>query len=289
MGTMGLKIAILGDVHSAFDERDVDFFNASDYDAILCVGDLPGLRHERAYAVAARMSKVRKPFYLIPGNHDATTLNQLLAEIGGVKPLMTLGGRSQSRRVSRLERAIGDRRVVGYSWHELSKDVGLIAARPHAMGKTLSFATYLSEAFGVRTMDESAALLKRIISDCPHSKLVFLAHNGPTGLGEHPTDIWGCDFKVGGGDWGDPDLREAISFAQGQGREVCCVAAGHMHQQTKQGKQRRWCLKEESIWYINAARVPRIFKRGGVRYHHHVSVTISPSGVEVEEQLLPMN
>ena len=231
-----MKLAVIGDVHSAFDQRDVDYFNRSDYDAVLCVGDLPGLRHSRAYDVAKMMSRVERPFFLIPGNHDATTLNQLLAELGGVGPLMTLGGRSQPERVGRLSDAIGKGRVVGYSWHDLGEDIGLIAARPHAMGKTLSFRTYLSQAFEVTSMKESAELLIRVIQACPHRRLVFLAHNGPTGLGGSPTDIWGCDFKTDGGDWGDPDLEEAIRWARADGRDVLCVLAGHMHQHTKQGK-----------------------------------------------------
>ena len=284
-----MKLAVIGDVHSAFDQRDVDYFNGSAYDAILCVGDLPGLRHSRAYDVAALMAKVTKPFYLIPGNHDATTLNQLLAELGGLTPLMALGGRSQPQRVSRLGQAMGPGSVVGYSWHALGQNMGLIAARPHAMGKTLSFQSYLSKAFGITTMEESAARLIEVIQECPFNRLVFLAHNGPTGLGSDPTDIWGCDFKSDGGDWGDPDLEQAIAWAKSNGREVVCVLAGHMHQHTKQGERRSWRILRDGVWYVNAARVPRIFKRDGQRFHHHVSVISDGESVQVEEQLIPMN
>ena len=184
-----VKLAVIGDVHSAFDQRDLDYFNTSDYTAVLCVGDLPGLRHGRAYDVASLMSHLEKPLFLIPGNHDATTLNQLLAEIGGLTPLMKRGGRSQPGRVERLVTALGEGSVVGYSWHHLTDGLGLIAARPHAMGKTLSFQTYLADAFGVRSIRESTELLIRTIDACPHRRLVFLAHNGPTGLGGKPTDI----------------------------------------------------------------------------------------------------
>jgi len=286
---MSLKIAILGDVHSAFDARDVVYFNASEYAAVLCVGDLPGLRHSRAYDVARTMSNVKKPFFLMPGNHDATTLNQLLAELGGVKPLMRLGGRGQAERVQRLRGALGQGDVVGYSSHSLSDDVGLIAARPHAMGQTLTFATYLEEVFNVATMEESEERLKELVSECPHQRLVFLGHNGPTGLGGEPTDMWGCDFKSGGGDWGDPDLRSAIEYAKSLGKEVLAVVAGHMHQVTKQGVRRQWCCQKEGVWYVNAAHVPRIFKTEGVRFHHHVCLTIGDHGAKVEEQLVEMN
>jgi len=40
--------------------------------------------------------------------------------------------------------------------------------------------------------------------------VVLIAHNGPSSLGEQKHDICGADFLEDGGDWGDPDLEEAL-------------------------------------------------------------------------------
>ena len=99
-----MKLAVLGDIHLRFDAFDVRYFNASGYDALLITGDLPGMRHERAYEVAERLAGLTLPAFMIAGNHDATTLPQLLADIAGVKgrPLMRPGPHQE--RVARLSR-----------------------------------------------------------------------------------------------------------------------------------------------------------------------------------------
>ena len=120
------------------------------------------------------------------------------------------------------------------------------------------------------------------------SSLVFLAHNGPTGLGGSPTDIWGCDFKTDGGDWGDPDLEEAID---GHGLMVAMFyvscgpyASAHKAENVGIGAYIcRWGL------HVNAARVPRIFKEEGRRMHHHVAVTWDGIETRVEEHLVSLN
>ena len=63
-------------------------------------------------------------------------------------------------------------------------------------------------------MQESAERLKELVDECPAERIIFFAHNGPTGLGEDRSDIWGCDFRPAGGDFGDPDLRIAIDHAR---------------------------------------------------------------------------
>jgi hypothetical protein len=68
---------------------------------------------------------------------------------------------------------------------------------------------------------------------------------------------------------------------------VLAVIGGHMHLRTKQGELRPWMTERDQTMYINAARVPRIFSGDDDVYRHHVSVTISPGGIEAEEVLLP--
>ena len=279
-----MKLAVLGDIHLRFDAFDVRYFNASGYDALLITGDLPGMRHERAYEVAERLAGLTLPAFMIAGNHDATTLPQLLADIAGVKggPLMRPGPHQE--RVARLKAALGPVTLGGYSGHMLSEDLGLIIGRPHAQGGGLSFLPYLKETYGVSTMAESAERLIAVVETLPCERLVFLAHNGPSGLGGAPTDIWGCDFKREGGDWGDPDLELAITHAKEQGKRVLSVVAGHMHQRTKTREDRTWLVEKAGTHYVNAAYVPRIIEREGERTHHHVALTLEEGSVRVEAQ-----
>ena len=86
-------------------------------------------------------------------------------------------------------------------------------------------------------------------TDDKGTALVLIAHNGPSGLGGLKHDICGADFLEDGGDWGDPDLEEALRRVRGEEEEEatatavtatstspspssaspCLVAFGHMH------------------------------------------------------------
>jgi uncharacterized protein (TIGR04168 family) len=281
-----IKLAVIGDIHCAWTAFDNGYFNDSDVDAVLLVGDLPNLKSEKAYDVARTIAGLTKKAYLIPGNHDAITVKQLLAELGGFAPLCQLTGRNHRERFERLKMALGPVTLGGYSHHALADDLGLIVARPHAMGGRLTFAPFLSQYFDIKTMDESSQHLMKLVEESPHKRLVFLAHNGPAGLGDQSTDIWGCDFKRAGGDWGDPDLRDAIQHARAIGKDVIAVVAGHMHRITKSGRARIWHIERDGTQYVNAARVPRIYKDDGTRFHHHVLLTVDGSTCRIEDKLI---
>ena len=270
-----MKIAVIGDVHKSWDEVDADYFNAGDHDLIVFVGDLPGRSH-REIEVARRISGLQKEALLIPGNHDAVTWAQFLAELGSRDGLAEVAGGKQKERVLALAEALGPVRLGGYSRHVFGKETPLdvIVARPHAMGgRRLSYRPYLREEFGVDSLEDSARLLRELI-DQSGDWLFFLAHNGPSGLGEKRDSIWGRDFDARAGDFGDPDLEEALGYARSQGKQVVAVAAGHMHHALRGGGRRERVLLREGTVFINAARVPRIFTRDGKIFRHHVEVRI---------------
>ena len=173
-----------------------------------------------------------------------------------------------------------------YSVHRLCDALEVIVGRPHSMGgSTLSFAPQLAEAHGVRSLAESTEKLKRCVDDSTSRDLLFLAHNGPTGLGTRRTDIWGCDFRREEGDFGDEDLRLAIAHAVSRGKRVLAVIAGHMHHRLRGGGQRNWVTRQDGILYVNAARVPRIFEERGHVYHHHIDLRIEDGEAEAIEVL----
>jgi uncharacterized protein (TIGR04168 family) len=181
--------------------------------------------------------------------------------------------------------------MVGYSRHEFSfggLDFAILAARPHSMGgPALGCAPYLRRAFGVASMEESAERLKQLVDECPTERILFLAHNGPTGLGEARSDIWGCDFRPAEGDFGDPDLRIAIDHARARSKQILAVVAGHMHHALVGGGERRCLVEQEGLLHVNAARTPRIFVLGEQRLHHHVVLETDGCHTTAEEVLVP--
>ena len=144
----------------------------------------------------------------------------------------------------------------------------------------------MGDTYGIDTLESSTARLCELV-DTARDEIIFLAHNGPLGLGENPADMCGCDFKPGGGDWGDTDLAAAITYAESLGKAVLAVIAGHMHLRTKEGEERPWRHHRNGTAYINAARVPRVFSDNDDVYRHHVELTIGAGQIEFREILLP--
>lgn len=285
-----MRFGVIGDIHLEFDDVDVEQLDAAGYDAILFVGDLANYSQRGGLEVAARIAQLETPAVLIPGNHDAAHVGQMAAEVFEAEaliPLMTLGQRG---RTEALREALGPVEVGGYSRHRFEKDgrtIDLIAARPHsAGGPRLSFRPHLENQFDIHDLEDSVRRLRALVDESDADDLVFLAHNGPHGLGEKRDDIWGCDFRKSEGDFGDLDLERAIEHAVRRGRKVRAVVAGHMHHELRGGGARRWKVEHDGVLYINAARVPRVFERAGRTLRHHVALTLGEGGASAREVLL---
>lgn len=285
------KVAVVGDVHLLWDQFDVDYFNRSDYRLVLFVGDIAAYRHGAALPIARSIGKLRKPAIVMPGNHDAVHLGQLIAEVLDRPTLSDRIAFGQPRRSRQLDRALGGVTMAGYTRHtvELANDrLSVVAARPHSMGgPRVSFRRYLRAAHDVDSLGTSTDRLKALVDQCGDEPILFLGHNGPTGFGERRDDPWGCDFRASEGDFGDPDLANAVDYAHASGRRVLGVVAGHMHHELKGGGRRRWLEYRNDTFYLNAARVPRVFGNEGRTFHHHVELAIGDDGVRVRERLIP--
>jgi len=286
-----IRIGVIGDLHTHWDDVDVVQFDRSDYDLLLFTGDLGGGTPASSLRVARTISRLRKQALVMPGNNDTGDIRQLAAELahrGGMKQLSAIRqGRHQDDNLSAQPVV----RLCGYSNHILQRDdlaVTLIAGRPHSMGgAALSFAAHMQSVYGIDSIEASAQRLCDLVDQTTTERLVFLSHNGPVGLGDEPHAMWGCDFKPGGGDWGDPDLAVAIDHALARGRQVLAVVGGHMHLRTKCGNERPWRLDREGVVYVNAARVPRIFSSSENTHRHHVALTITRDGAQVAEVIVP--
>jgi len=282
------RIGVIGDVHLFWDQEDVEFFNRSGYDLLLFVGDLAGYTQLRGRRVARSLRGLRVPAMCIPGNHDGLHVLQLGAEIAPrAQRLRKLFCHGQERRCDDLARDLGAVQLVAYSRHRLSPAglcLNVLVGRPHSIGgRRLACLPYLARRYGIDSMEASIARMKSLVDACDDAPLLFLAHNGPSGLGDRADSIWGCDFRSKEEDWGDRDLEEAVRYATSTGRKVLVTVAGHMHRKTKTGRRRPAQVEKDGVLYVNAAEVPRHREREGAKKRHHVLLTVTATGVTAQD------
>jgi uncharacterized protein (TIGR04168 family) len=285
------KIAVLGDLHGRWDDWDVDYFDRSDYELLLFTGDLGSGTGEAGVKIARSIARLAKPALVMPGNNDVEFQPAISAEFLHQRGLIDLLDSTALERRRSVSHSSGRVALCGYSLHPLTLSCGdltVLAGRPHSMGgPTLSFPDDLQRNHGIPSLEESTTRLIELVNSVPTRDLIVLSHNGPFGLGSSPTDIWGCDFKEGGGDWGDPDLRAAIDHAREVGKRVRAVVAGHMHLVTREGESRTERVTTEGTLHLNAARVPRIFAGPEGAIRSHMSLEISEQHLSARELSIP--
>ncbi len=281
-------IGVIGDVHLFWDDHDVRYFNSSGYDLLVFVGDIAGYSQRGGLKTARSIAGLSVPTFVLPGNHDGVHALQLLSEI---MPRARRARRAfcagQEQRCQALDKALGGVDVVGYSRHRLDREgwsLNIVCARPHSIGgRRVACQRYLARRFGVDSMEGSARRLKELIDACDDAPILFVAHNGPFGLGDRANDIWGCDFRGADEDWGDRDLTEAIAHARGQGRNVLGTVAGHMHRRSKKGGLRPSQVTRDGVLYVNAAEVPRHRRRENGLERHHVRLVTDGRRMTAED------
>lgn len=285
-----VRIGVVGDLHTHWDDVDVTQFSRSTYDSLLFTGDLGGGTAESSLRVAKIISRLTKHALVMPGNNDTGDIETLSAELVHRSGMKNLSAVRQGKIVSEGAHSASIT-LCGYSTHRFTRgpaDFTLIAGRPHSLGgDELSFPEHMQANYCVDSIRASTERLCELVDETATENVLFFSHNGPAGLGEQPNDMWGCDFKAGGGDWGDPDLSAAIRYAVERGKRVLAVIAGHMHLRTKCGRERPWRLERDGILFVNAARVPRIFSMDSEVYRHHIELEVTSACVNVKELLLP--
>ena len=281
------KIAVIGDLHGAWDDWDVQYFDQSDYECLLFTGDLGSGIGAAGVQVARSIARLAKPALLMPGNNDVDCQPEIQAEFLHQQGLIRILKAGGGQRSPVMSRSAGRVDVCGFSLHPLELSSGtftVLAGRPYSMGgPSLSFGEHLARNYGVNSLAASVDRLVELVDQAPTGDLLFLSHNGPLGLGSHSTDLWGCDFRESGGDWGDPDLRAALEHAEKIGKNVLAVVGGHMHWRTQGGAMRRSRVRKGGTLFVNPAQVPRIFsdREGPIR--SHLCLELSDSGVRCDE------
>jgi uncharacterized protein (TIGR04168 family) len=250
-----LKIAVVGDVHDQWEDEDATALKALEVDLVLFVGDFGN----ESVDVVRRVASVDIPKAVVMGNHDAW---YSATEWGRKKCPYD---RTQEDWVQLQLDLLGETHV-GYSKLDFPDfDLTVVGGRPFTWGgPEWKFADLCRERYGIQDQEESAMKIFEAVKSAAHETIIFLSHNGPSGLGDRPEDPCGKDWHPIGGDYGDPDLAEAISRSMTTGKNISLVTFGHMHhtlRHTKKEIRKRLFRSPEGAIYLNAATVPRIVEK----------------------------
>jgi uncharacterized protein (TIGR04168 family) len=268
-----LRIAIVGDIHSEWGNLDNHLLQQLDLDLVLFVGDLGN----EDVVVATHIAAIDLPKAIILGNHDAW----YTASPWGQSQCPY--DRTQEDRVQQQLDVLGIHHV-GYGHLDFPKlNLSVVGSRPFSWGgKEWRNKGFYQERFGVGGFTESTARIVESAAQTNTDRLIFISHNGPTGLGDEPSDICGRDWETIGGDYGDPDLAAALQTVLEMGKQIPLVAFGHMHHRLRHDRsQLRTAFKQvKNTLYLNAARCPRLVSSAaGNELRNFSIVTLTETGV----------
>ncbi|BAZ82425.1 TIGR04168 family protein [Sphaerospermopsis kisseleviana CS-549] len=252
-----VKIAVVGDVHDLWEVEDGIALKHLGVDLVLFVGDFGNESVDVVRAIAS----LDIPKAAVMGNHDAW---YTATEWGRKKCPYD---RTKEDRVQEQLDLLGSAQV-GYGKLDFPDwNLTVVGSRPFTWGGSeWRFADICKQRYGVSSMEESADKIVEAVKSAACENIIFLGHNGPTGLGDRPEDPCGKDWHPIGGDFGDPDLAAAISQSINMNKMVSLVAFGHMHRNlrhTKKVLRKAIFRSPEGTIYLNAANVPRIISENG--------------------------
>jgi uncharacterized protein (TIGR04168 family) len=255
-----IKIAIVGDIHDQWESADADALHALGVDLVLFVGDFGNESIDIVKAVAS----LDLPKAAIFGNHDAW---YSATKWGKDKCPYD---RSREDRVQQQLDILGAAHV-GYGQLDFPQlGLGVVGSRPFSWGGSeWKNRTFYRDRFGITSFAESRDQMVRSAQASTQNTLLFIGHNGPTGLGSAPEDPCGKDWGSPiGGDYGDPDFEQALTATRFLGKNIPLVTFGHMHQRLRhrQDQSRRVAVYAENTLYLNAACAPRIVAADGQVY-----------------------
>ena len=244
-----IQIAVVGDVHDAWDSDDAAALRHLGIDLVLLVGDFGN----ESIEVVRSVAELDLPKAVIMGNHDAWY--SATAWGRKLRPDVTEDG------VQKQLDLLGEAHV-GYGKLDFPElGLSVVGSRPFSWGgPTWKHKRFYRSRFQVTSFEASTAKIVEAAAEAAHETIIFIGHCGPTGLGEAPEDLCGKDWNPIGGDHGDPDFEEAIAQTRKMGKIIPLVAFGHMHhnlRHTKERLRKMVDVQDETV-YLNAASVPRI-------------------------------
>lgn len=247
-----IKIAVVGDVHDLWDADDEIALTQLGVDLVLFVGDFGN----ESVPVVQKIAGLSLPKAVILGNHDAW---YSATEWGRKKCPYD---RQQEDWVQQQLDLLGNAHV-GYSKLDFPEfKLTVVGGRPFSWGGSAwKNQEFYQTWYGVESLEASTERITNAAKSAAYETVIFIGHCGPVGLGEAPEAPCGRDWQPIGGDYGDPDLAEAIDRTLAWGKTVPLVAFGHMHHQLRHRKDRARQIIEvasSGTVYLNAASVPRI-------------------------------
>ena len=249
-----IKIAVVGDIHDQWEEEDGIALKKLGVDLVLFVGDFGN----EAVEIVKAIAELNIPKAAVMGNHDAW---YTATEWGRKKCPYD---RTKEDRVQQQLDLLGEAHV-GYGKLDFPDfNLTVVGGRPFTWGGSQwRFTEICQNRYGVNSLEKSTERIISSVDNAAYETIIFLGHNGPSGLGDRPEDPCGKDWHPIGGDYGDPDLAEAISQTITRGKHIPLVTFGHMHhtlRHTKKEPRKRVFKSPEGIVYLNAASVPRIIE-----------------------------
>ena len=247
-----IKIAVVGDVHDRWKKKDALALQHLGVDLVLFVGDFGN----EAVEIVRLVAEIDIPKAVILGNHDAW----YTASVWGQKNAPY--DRSKEDRVQQQLDLLGESHV-GYGKLDFPQfNLSVVGSRPFSWGGSQwKNHHFYRDRYGVNNFAESTAKIVSAAQATIQDNLIFIGHNGPTGLGDRPEDTCGKDWEPIGGDHGDPDFAEAIDKVHALGKSIPLVTFGHMHHKLRHRKDRLRTIintSPEGTIYLNSACVPRI-------------------------------
>ncbi|PZU92078.1 MAG: TIGR04168 family protein [Pseudanabaena sp.] len=269
-----IKIAIVGDVHDLWQPiEDRLALKALDVDLVLFVGDFGNESVEVVQAIA----NLDIPKAVILGNHDAwyTAYDDPKKPNNKKCPY----DRAKEDRVQQQLDILGNCHV-GFSWLDFPElNISIVGSRPFSSGSPRwKKAAFYRDRFGVNSFAESTEKIMHSVNSTRQDTIIFLGHNGPSGLGSAQDSICGKDWKQVGGDYGDPDFAEAIAKSYQSLKKVPLVTFGHMHHHLKLNSSRTRqaiATNEMGTTFLNSACSPRIIKENEQIYRNFSVVTLN--------------
>lgn len=247
-----IKIAVVGDVHNQWEAEDAIALQHLGIELVLFVGDFGN----EAVDVVSQIAAIDIPKAAIMGNHDAW---YTATDWGRSRCPYD---RKQEDWVQQQLDLLGEAHV-GYGKLDFPElQLSVVGSRPFSWGgEAWKNAEFMAERYGVTNFAESIERIVAAANSTAYETIIFMGHNGPTGLGDRAEDPCGKDWQPLGGDYGDPDFAEAIAQTQALGKKIPLVTFGHMHHSLRHTKERlrnAIATNPEGTVYLNSASVPRI-------------------------------
>ncbi|HAJ59114.1 MAG TPA: TIGR04168 family protein [Cyanobacteria bacterium UBA8543] len=249
-----VKIAVVGDIHDLWEDEDAIALHQLGVDLVLFVGDFGN----ESVDVVRKIASIDIPKAAILGNHDAW---YSASKWGRLRcPYDQKKEDRVQQQLDLLGKAHVGYRSLDFPEYKLS----VVGSRPFTWGgEAWKNEDFYQKRFGISSFEESVERIVAAAKSTAHETIIFIGHNGPTGLGNRPEDPCGRDWQPIGGDHGDPDFAKAIAQTHLLGKNIPLVTFGHMHHNLRHTKERlrsAIATSSEGTIYLNSASVPRIIQ-----------------------------